>query len=204
VSASGATGARPARGAGPNYGPLPSPGKTSHWPCRVQRPLVLKTLHAPHDLPDPSALRIRRAAFRPPSLSLPQCIRVACANCGHLTMQWVLVLLIYIWLHNQDRTRLCIIICPTVLNFAFRPSHGTVRTIHVQGDDTGALKKSCGCSLEDKHGDWVDVTVTPQQQPGAFSLNRPPMPGSLVILTSQRPPPRQALDWLTRWVRPRA
>lgn len=44
----------------------------------------------------------------------------------------------------------------------------------------------------------MDVTVTPQPQPGAFSLIRPPQAGSVVILTSQRPPTRQALDWLTR------
>lgn len=53
------------------------------------------------------------------------------------------------------------------------------------------------CSIEEKPGGWVDLTVTPQ--PGGFTLQRALQPGSLVILTSQRPPARQALDWLTRF-----
>lgn len=50
--------------------------------------------------------------------------------------------------------------------------------------------------MEDRAGGWTDVTVTPQ--PGGWDLLRPPQQGSLVILTSQQPPARQALDWLTR------
>ena len=41
----------------------------------------------------------------------------------------------------------------------------------------------------------MDITLAPQ--PGAFKAQRSPQPGSVVVLTSACPPPRQALDWLS-------
>jgi hypothetical protein len=49
-------------------------------------------------------------------------------------------------------------------------------------------------SVQEQASGWVDITLAPQ--PGAFDRQRHPQAGSIVVLTSQRPPPRQALDWL--------
>ena len=49
--------------------------------------------------------------------------------------------------------------------------------------------------MEEQASGWVDITLAPQ--PGAFKAQRSPQPGSVVVLTSACPPPRQALDWLS-------
>lgn len=50
------------------------------------------------------------------------------------------------------------------------------------------------CSVEEQASGWVDITLSPQA--GASDRQKHPQAGCIVILTSQRPPPKQALDWL--------
>ena len=47
--------------------------------------------------------------------------------------------------------------------------------------------------MEEQASGWVDVTLSPA---GAWPERRLPSAGAIIVLTSQRPPPKQALDWL--------
>lgn len=55
---------------------------------------------------------------------------------------------------------------------------------------------NASCSVEEKPGGWLDVTVA--TQPGALAQQKALQTSSVVILTSSRPPSRGALDWLAR------
>ena len=62
------------------------------------------------------------------------------------------------------------------------------------GKKVGIMVRACCRSVEEHASGWVDIALAPA--PGAFKAQRAPQAGAIIILTNQRPPPRQALDWL--------